>query len=270
MKYSRHDYKHISRLCPATGAGSGGGGGYTASAVHFDGTQTLTRSSALTGVSASARGTVSLWVRAHNWQDANRDFWFLDNNIFNTTFYNGTLDGVTAGMIVNTGPAVGGGSYWQTDQSAMAIDTWYHVLFSVDTNHADGSKWFALYINGVLQNVIDSADGHPAYSIDWDNSGGFSVCASDQDDPSTIADFCDVQIFPGLRIVKVDNTIDPTNIANFISGGKPVDPAVAAAAYGAPAILFSGDATTFPTNQGTGGSFTLTGSLTNASSSPSD
>jgi hypothetical protein len=37
-----------------------------------------------------------------------------------------------------------------------------------------------------------------------------------------------------------------------------------------PAMFFSGDASGFPTNQGTGGAFTLTGSLTNASTSPSD
>jgi hypothetical protein len=52
--------------------------------------------------------------------------------------------------------------------------------------------------------------------------------------------------------------------------GKPVDPTTATASLGAPAILFSGDASTFPVNQGTGGVFTLTGSLTNASTSPSD
>jgi len=38
----------------------------------------------------------------------------------------------------------------------------------------------------------------------------------------------------------------------------------------APAMFFSGDSTAFATNRGTGGPFTLTGSLTNASTSPSD
>ena len=38
----------------------------------------------------------------------------------------------------------------------------------------------------------------------------------------------------------------------------------------APPVYFSGDATDFSTNKGDGGAFTLTGTLTNSSTSPSD
>jgi hypothetical protein len=68
-------------------------------------------------------------------------------------------------------------------------------------------------------------------------------------------------------------SISPATIAKFFSAaGKPV----ALGADGstptgtAPRIFFSGDNSSFATNKGTGGSFTLTGSLTNASTSPSD
>lgn len=63
-----------------------------------------------------------------------------------------------------------------------------------------------------------------------------------------------------------DQYIDGNNSANLakfvtISGGHgtPVDPAVAELAFGRPALRFSGDHTHFPTNTGTGGSFTLFG-----------
>jgi hypothetical protein len=53
--------------------------------------------------------------------------------------------------------------------------------------------------------------------------------------------------------------------------GKPVDPAVATAALGtAGTVSLSGDSSGFATNQGTGGAFTTTGTLTNAATSPSN
>src|SRR4051812_21451076 len=63
---------------------------------------------------------------------------------------------------------------------------------------------------------------------------------------------------------------DSDNLAKIVSNGKPVDPAVAVAAFGTPAVFLSGDASTFSTNKGTGGTFTTTGTLTNAATSPSD
>jgi len=83
--------------------------------------------------------------------------------------------------------------------------------------------------------------------------------------PTTIndCDMADVRVW-------LNQCIDPTptNLAKFIAAGKPVDPATATAAFGAPAVLFSGDASTFATNQGTLGTFTLEGTLTNASTHP--
>ena len=52
--------------------------------------------------------------------------------------------------------------------------------------------------------------------------------------------------------------------------GKPVNPNFAVAALGAPTVMFSGDATTFPVNQGSGGAAILTGTVNNAATSPSD
>jgi hypothetical protein len=81
-------------------------------------------------------------------------------------------------------------------------------------------------------------------------------------------DVADVQIWLGTFI-------DPSvngNILKFVDvDGKPVDPAVAAAAFGQQTFLFSGDSTAFATNQGSGGACALTGTaLTDASTSPSD
>jgi len=51
---------------------------------------------------------------------------------------------------------------------------------------------------------------------------------------------------------------------------KPVDPLFAVAAFGAPLVMYSGNAATFPVNQGTAGTAVLTGPILGAASSPSD
>ena len=54
------------------------------------------------------------------------------------------------------------------------------------------------------------------------------------------------------------------------ANGKPTNPSYALALLGAPIIQFIGNSTAFPVNGGSGGSFTVTGSLTNAGTSPTD
>jgi hypothetical protein len=86
-----------------------------------------------------------------------------------------------------------------------------------------------------------------------------------------ICDLADLRIMPGVSLLDGGGDIPEATRRMFIDAdGKPVDPAVVTAALGAPCILFSGDAAAFATNQGTGGAFTLTGTLTDASTSPSD
>lgn len=140
---------------------------------------------------------------------------------------------------------------------------WHHVFWAEDTNHDAGLKIKFLYVDGI--NALDpsqTTDTSPAFITPWN---GLDFYMPDNRSPSRLTlDFADVQMWVGQMI-------DPTtNISKFISGGKPVNPSVAATAFGTQTFLFSGDHTTFPTNQGTGGAFTLTGTLTDASTSPSD
>jgi hypothetical protein len=78
-------------------------------------------------------------------------------------------------------------------------------------------------------------------------------------------DIADVWIAPNVSLL-VGNTIPSVNLLLFRGAdGKPQNPS----GFPASAILFSGDASTFGTNQGSGGAFTTTGALTNAATSPS-
>lgn len=80
-----------------------------------------------------------------------------------------------------------------------------------------------------------------------------------------LLDMADVQIWIGQYI-------DPTNSANFekfintVGGRKyPVSPYAAAIAFGPQTYLFTGAASSFITNRGTGGSFVKTGTLSDVS-----
>lgn len=248
----------------------GGGGGYVAKAVHFDSTQTLMRASAMTGVSDSPFGTIAFWAQAADWVAAATDFFLADlGNIATVVFLNGfNPAGMNFGFTNTAGTSVF--NIHQTVQN-LIDNQWYHFLISTDCNHGAGAKLAALYTTGLQTPVTVGSDNAAAFNIDWSTPNGFGVCATNLDTPTTIADFADFQIFPGLNLVQPDSTINLSDIRNFVSAaGKPVNPSIAATAYGQQAVLFSGDKDGFPINQGTGGSFTLTGTLTNASTSPSD
>ena len=83
-----------------------------------------------------------------------------------------------------------------------------------------------------------------------------------------IGDMADLRIMIGQY---VDFSVEANRRLFIDASGKPVDPVTTTATLGGPGcVLFSGDATGFAVNQGTGGAFSLTGTLTNASTSPSD
>lgn len=74
--------------------------------------------------------------------------------------------------------------------------------------------------------------------------------------------FADVQIWVGQYI-------DPlTDIDKFINGGRPVNPAIAEAAFGIPTYRFNRPASDITNDTGTGGDFTKTGTVTDYSPGP--
>ena len=174
--------------------------------------------------------------------------------------------------------AVGG----STD-NLVSTGAWYHVFLSWNTNFATNEKVVNYYINGV-------SALNPSYNYDttagpekvaWQYLGTFfdwyipaSPTQSGLGNPTPITankaplELADIQFWP-------DTYIDPTpeNLGKFISNGKPVDPAGATAAFGQPAFLLSGDDSVngFRENKGTAGDiFTLTGTITDADTSPSN
>ncbi len=269
----------ISPALLAARPAGGGGGGYTAKAVHFDGATWLRNGSLV--ATDSNFFSFSYWFKNSDLATANMNCGLtfvvdpeggyttdLDNRgVIPTPTINlgmgllnaaGTL-GVTTSIIDpnTTAPPV-------TDTS------WHHLLFSGETGLASGSNVRSFWFDDVDMTHLDSDQGPFQMAFNglsfWfgaDNFGGGTGSG-------ILGDVADAQIMPNTYLVS-GGTIPQATRRLFISAsGKPVDPATAIATLGTPAILFSGDAAGFAANQGTSGAFTLTGSLTNASTSPSD
>ncbi len=236
---------------------AGGGGGYTASAVHFDGDAWLDIAS-LTATD-NDKFSVAFWFKASPVQGA--DFFVTDPNGGYTTQ---TLWD-TGKIEVQLGNAAGD-TYFILGTSGNPDATWHCLIASGETNHADGLKPGKLYLDDV--DVTVPQDGVGAFTMAF--NGLEFVFGSDTFGSTIVGDIADVRIMPGVSLLVAGDIPEATRRLFIDANGKPVDPATATATLGAPRILFSGDATGFATNQGTGGTFTLTGSLTNASTSPSD
>lgn len=154
-------------------------------------------------------------------------------------------------------------SYWAN----LNYTNWNHYLGSADMNHAAGSRISILYINDVLVDR-DTVDDIGIAFVNAVNGKRFVFGDDGSGNNGATMDVADVWIAPGVALHEVDTNgpfIPEATRRLFIdAGGKPANPS----GFPASAILFTGNSASFATNQGTGGSFSLTGSLTPAATSP--
>ena len=149
-----------------------------------------------------------------------------------------------------------------------SMDGWHCYIGGAETNFGTGEKRGKIYIDDVdVTSIVN--DNNDAFSM-VSNGREMYIC-TDGFGHSVIGDVADMRIMIGMSLLDGGGDIPLATRRLFIDGdGKPVNPSEATAQLGTPTILFSGDAASFITNQGSGGAFTLSGSLTDASTSPSD
>lgn len=232
----------------------GAGGSYAASAVHFADDSFLSRDqpAVLTGVSAASTGLFSVWVKASNALEL----------IATQAAPRFSLFGA-AGQLYNEDSSAFAAPTWS---GTLHDGTWKNFLASWDMNytHLSGNRKFQVYLSDVAS-TVDLSDGDgSAFDVFYEELGCTFTLS-----PGNAFDISDAFFFPGGTFV--DLTVEANRRKFIAADGKPVNPSIAIAAFGIPAIRFSGDATTYTTNQGSGGAFLLTGTaLTNAGTSPSD
>lgn len=263
---------------PASPAGGGEEpGAYTAGAVHFDGATYLSNAALVatdsdkfymtfafkaSGIDFEHKGAL---LTTLDFEDTASHFALLDE----LTATGGSPGGVSVGLCDVEGQA-GDNQYYVGSADTVVYDSaWHTCIVSVETNFSLGNKRAKLLIDGVSVGV-EYPDYAAAFSQIW--NGMRVVIGNDEVFARVlVADIAELRIHPGVSLLDESGNIPlATKELFFDSNNKPVDPAVATAELGAPCMLFSGDASTFGTNQGTGGAFTTTGTLTNASTSPSD
>jgi hypothetical protein len=145
-----------------------------------------------------------------------------------------------------------------TPNGVAESDVWHHYIMGADTSTSTPTGY--IIVDGVVSDLPTNYDNDHAFVGGWTsgNLPGHTNGGPPTEAWTSAIEFCDVQCWVGI----CPDMTDPENIAKLIVDGKPVDPATAAEAFGAPDFLFSGDATTFINNQGTTASWTSHGTIT--------
>ncbi|PWJ88373.1 hypothetical protein C8D77_11195 [Mesorhizobium loti] len=264
-------------LAPAFGLGlasapnvGGGGAPYVAQAVAFD------PSTQLVNAAATAADTgllsFSIWFKTPT-LPVGEQYWFgvTQEDASTTPAVSFPSNGPGAQEVsVYSYSADLTYGYQAGNQFSTIEGAWHHMLFSGDMADPQAQQ----YLDDVAQRDLDPDfvlhSGFLPGGVMTINGrkwifGGF-------DDPISFPrevaiEFADVWIAFGTSLLDGDGNIPEATRRKFIDAdGKPADPS----GFPAGSVLFTGNAAAFASNQGSAGAFAVTGSLTNASTSPSD
>lgn len=240
---------------------------YRARAVRFDGATTYVgRTSALSGVPTGNKCTFSCWVKFNGAAPSGdvQQIFCLKNSGGGNPVVNFYQDGSSTNRfrvsVTNSGGSTVIGGVSAVNTLPTNTGTWRHLAFS-----GDGSSKSTVFIDGVATNGFTSGN-----SINFArdtprigrNVGGANLPAWLNADVAEL----------WFTTTYLDLTVS-ANLAKFRTGlGKPVflglDGSLPTGAQ--PAVYLSGPASSFASNKGFGGNFSVSGSLVDAPTSPSD
>jgi hypothetical protein len=250
--------RHQPLLCPGGGSTSP----YVAKAVHFDGNTYLDIAS-LTATDNSLFSFV-VWLRILSADYSGLQLFTVNGQTSYTS--NAFVGG--GSNITSVFDNLDDTSAFKTVVTSGPDDAWFCFIGTWDTDFDVGLKKVKVYLGNTDANASVVQDADPSFTLTNDGQE-FTLAGDTFNGDSFIGDMADCRIMPGVSLFDGTFDIPLATRRLFIDGnGKPVDPAVATAALGTPCMLFSGDAATFATNQGSGGAFTVTGALTNAATHP--
>lgn len=242
--------------------GAMGSGSYRARAVTFDGTNDyLEKSSDFTGNADGKEGTFSFWINIKN---NTRDFIVFSSNDNVQIRYLGSASGGVI-RITLLGTQNQQVVLIQNVTRITVASGWNHVLCSWNASTTTGH----MYINDVNDADSSSLVNNPVDYTENDFVFGANTGFADKME-ADISDF----YFNSAEFIDLSVT---ANRRKFISADvKPVFlGADGSLPTGTAPILFlslaqGGAVSSFATNKGTGGGMTITGTLTEAGTSPSD
>lgn len=159
-----------------------------------------------------------------------------------------------------------------TVTTPFSTSGWKHVAFGVDVSSAT-SKTFKFVANATnIGSIVTDPSSGVQRSMSISMSGAAVGIPAHPDyilNTTTTTPMAQMQIWVGQYI---DPTIS-ANYAKFVSisngTGTPASISLSHSAFGTPTFEFYGDRTAFKTNRGTGGGFSMSGTINNYTPTPS-
>lgn len=242
-------------VVPPAGRGNGN------DAVNFDGSTTvLERGADLTGNADGKNGIVSMWFQNLTDGTGSKILWRNGGGTFRFQVLL-TTDNKLSCRLLNTSGVAG----WQFTVDIVAEPStnpgWHHLLFALDAANTDG---LVFYDDAVP--TLTGVGGPFDENVDF-TGDDFTIGAGESAAAPFNGDMFDLYINTAEFL---DISVE-ANRRKFITAGlKPVDlGADGSEPTGtAPIVFMSGAAADWATNKGTGGGFTLSGTLDKADNSP--
>lgn len=252
----------------ASYAPAAAGGAFTVDAADFDGTDLLDRGGNLTSIADSKTGILSMWVRRDQTASAETLFVTWASAAANIIQFSILASGSSSQTQLRLRMTDGNDVTFNSSSGLTSTATWYHLLLS-----------WQLASSSVFQEYIDDVDasGTPSgaadLAVDYDAADSCRVC--DDRFASTSFDGCVAELYfaPGQYL---DFSVEANRRKFIDASGKPVDlGSDGSTPTGSQPILYlhlddAEAVANFATNAGTGGNFTITGTLATCASSPSD
>ena len=258
--------KHFRNIGPLRGVSAATG--FTCDSADFDGTNDyMLRGGGLTGAVDGSQGIFSCWFRIDG-TDAATKYIFGNTNAAKTRVHLDTNNNI----VVDVRDATGALVFTATTATAFSVGaTWHHIICSWDTNFIAGSKLMKMVVDGATESPSIS-DVAVAFNVDYTvtewNIGARS-------DGVALYDGCLAELY--FNSVTYLDVTQAANLAKWRTvGGKPEDLGVdGSTPTGTAPIVYQriadgAAASSFATNLGSGGNFSITGTLDTGSSSPSD
>lgn len=229
---------------------------YSAQGIDFDGTDRLARGAALTGVADGQLMSMSFWAKIAPGTGVNQQALRMVSAVGGAT-QRIRIDKpvATENLRIFIRNAANADLLSIETTAALCTGVWRHALFSVNLAATAASKM--VYLDDVLATltVTTQVNGTGNFSAPDTGIAGPPDGVGAQNIIGELADM----------MVWFDQAIDFSVEANrrkFIFAGNPVNPQVAISTFGPPAIALYGPVAAWQTNKGSGGGFTLIGTLT--------
>lgn len=135
--------------------------------------------------------------------------------------------------------------------SFLTSNTWQHIICACDMNQSAGNKKLKIYVDDV-----DATGNFSEATAAWTfvmNGKEFWLGDDDWGDTYT-GDIADFSFWPGVNLLTAGDISEATRRLFIDGAGKKVDPSVAIASLGSPALMLTGGVSGFMANSlGTSG-----------------